>query len=774
MRAMRYHASTKLKRLMLASVVLFAGIGLASGGFAGSVVSSSYAQESANLTGIIYSKLAGNDVQINLVTDGEVGEPGSFSTDNPARIALDFFGLRKQMAADTIDIDAGQVESVVAIETPDRTRIIVNLVNTARYDVAPSENGYAITVFNTQFDDSEGVEPKPFAKRPDIVPDTDVTNIDFRRSEAGGGSLTVDLSDDGVTIDTRERDGEIIVDILGVNLPKELERRLDVIDFATPVRMVDAFQNSDNVRLVIVPQGKYQHLSFQSGNRFTLVVDPIVETVEDKRKEEDLALGYEGERLSINFQKIDVRSALAVIADFTGINFVTSDSVQGEITINLKNVPWDQALDVIMRTKGLAKRERGNVIWVAPAAEIAKVEEDELKANALVEEFAPLVSEIIQINYAKAKDIAEVIKSVKVVRQGNVASTSSFSGTQRASLNVTETDKNSLLTARGSVTVDERTNSLLVQDVADKIQELRNLINKLDKPVRQVLIETRIVEASDTFSKELGARLGFQRITTNARLPGQSGSDIGTFVGSGTTEGLFTISDPDRQDVDSDNNGIRDTVYDASRNTPGGLSVDLGANGIEGNLPASYAFDIFKAGIGYEHLITLELSALEADGRGKIVASPRLVTANQKEAIIKQGEERVFTVISDDNVEVETKEAVLALEVTPQITPDDRVILDVKITQDSFIPLGAGGGQNVAAALRKKEIVTQVLTNNGETIVIGGIYQEEYQYGETKVPILGDLPFIGNLFKKKSTRDDRTELLIFLTPKIISPKLNLG
>ncbi|NND82592.1 MAG: type IV pilus secretin PilQ [Gammaproteobacteria bacterium] len=763
MRATYLYASTIFKRVseqrhvvrrttLLAAVLLL------------SFSSISSAQQSANLTGIIYSKLAGNDVQINLVTDGLVGDPGSFSTDNPARIALDFFGMKKQLAESKIDIDAGQVESVVAVETPDRTRIIINLVDTARYNVEQSENGYAVTVYNTEFDNSEGVAPKPFAARPDIVSDTDITSIDFRRSAAGGGSLTVDMSDDGVTIDTRERDGEIIVDILGVNLPPELERRLDVVDFATPIQMVDAFQNADNVRLVIVPQGRYQHLSFQSGNRFNLIVDPIVETKEDLRNEDDLALGYEGERLSINFQKIDVRSALAVIADFTGINFVTSDSVQGEITINLKDVPWDQALEVIMRTKGLAKRQTGNVVWVAPATEIARVEEAELKANAIVEEFAPLASEIIQINYAKAKDIAEVIKSIKVVKQGSVSSNTSLNGSSSSALNVTETDKNSLLTPRGSVTVDERTNSLLVQDVAEKIVQLRNLVSKLDKPVRQVLIETRIVEASDTFSKELGVRLGFQRITANAQFPGSSGTDLGNFIGSGTLGGAATINDSL-----NDENPV--TTFDTGQP---GLAVDLGASGIGGNFPASYAFNIFKAGRGYEHLINLELSALEADGRGKIVASPRLITANQKEAVIKQGEERIFTVTGNDDVSVQTKEAVLALEVTPQITPDDRVVLDVRITQDSFIPLGAQSGANVAAALRKKEIVTQVLTNNGETIVIGGIYQEENQYGETKVPILGDLPFIGNLFKKKSQRDDRTELLIFLTPKIISPKLNLG
>ena len=731
------------------------------------------AQDTVNLNNIVHSKLPGDNIQINLVTDGNVGAPGTFSTANPARIALDFFGMKKQLANDMIKISEGNVDSVVAVETADRTRVIINLISTSRFDVVEAEDGYAITVYNTEIDDSARTEPKPFAKRPDVLPDTAVSNIDFRRSEAGGGSLTIDLSEEGTTIDTREQDGEIIIDLLGVTLPTELERRLDVVDFATPVRTVDAFQNSDNVRLVIVPQGDYQHLSFQAGNRFTLVVDPVVITEEEKKNEAEELLGYSGERLSINFQKIEVRAALAVIADFTGINFVTSDTVQGDITINLKDVPWDQALDVIMKTRGLSKRQTGNVIWIAPSQEIAKVEEEELKANAIAAEFAPLVSEIIQINYAKAADIADVIKSVKVVRQGAVSSSSAANSSFASSLNVTETDKNSLLTGRGSVTVDARTNSLLVQDVAGKIKELRGVIAKLDKPVRQVLIETRIVEANDTFSKELGARLGFQRITSQAKFPGASGSNIGDFIGSGTTEGLTTI-------VDSLNDDEPGTIYDQSRGTPGGLAVDLGAASINGDNPASYAFDIFRAGRGFQHLITLELSALEADGRGRVVASPRLITSNQREASISQGVEQYVTIPGNGSGAggggggggagggvggLEKIEAELRLVVTPQITPDDRVIMDVTINQDRLI---------TSQLVGTKEIQTQVLADNGETIVIGGIYQEDEGADEVKVPFLGDVPVLGRLFKKKSTRSNRTELLIFLTPKIISPKLNLG
>ncbi|MBL4672653.1 MAG: type IV pilus secretin PilQ, partial [Arenicella sp.] len=726
-------------------------------------VNTAYAQ-SANLTDVVFSKLSGGDVQINFLADAQLAEPGTFSTDRPARIAIDFFGMKSLLANPKTEIGMGKVDSIIAVQTSDRTRIIVNLLDTARYKLLPIDKGYSLTVYNTASDESQVTVPKPFATRPDIESSTSVTNIDFRRSEAGGGKLIIDLSNDNATIDTRERDGEIIIDLLDVNVPAALEQRLDVTDFATPVQTIDSFQNASNVRMSIVPTGKYQHLSFQSGRRFTLIVDPIIETEEEISDKLNADLGFNGERLSINFQKIDVRSALAVIADFTGINFVTSDSVQGEITINLRDVPWDQALDVILRTKGLAKRQTGNVVWVAPSSEIQKVEEEELKALAIVEEFAPLSTEIIQINYAKAADIAAVVKSVKVVKQGNVSSSAGLGTTNSSSLNVTETDKNSLLSARGSVTVDERTNSLLVQDVPEKIKQLRNVIAKLDKPVRQVLIETRIVEANDNFSRELGARLGFQRVTQNVLFPGSNDSVIGDVISGGSLSGNTTLSDSVNAQAADPTSPL---VFDRS----GGLAVDLGASDIGSTRPASYAFDIFRTGRGFAHLISLELSALEADGRGRVVASPRLITSNQKEAVISQGQSIYITVpgsgTGDEGGGVEEIQVELRLTVTPQITPDDRVIMDVDITQDNVISLSAA--VNVVGT---KEIRTQILADNGETVVIGGIYQQDENEGENKVPFLGDIPFLGNLFKQKSKRSNRTELLIFLTPKIITPKLN--
>jgi type IV pilus assembly protein PilQ len=735
-------------------------------------VNTTYAQN-ANLTDVVFSTLSGGDVQINFLADAQLAEPGTFSTDRPARIAIDFFGMKSLLANPKTEVGMGKVDSIVAVQTPDRTRLIVNLLDTARYKLLPIDKGYSLTVYNTASDESQVTVPKPFATRPDIEASTSVTNIDFRRSEAGGGKLVIDLSNDNATIDTRERDGEIVIDLLNVNVPASLEQRLDVTDFATPVQTIDSFQNASNVRMVIVPTGKYQHLSFQAGTRFTLVVDPIIETDEDISDQLNSELGFNGERLSINFQKIDVRSALAVIADFTGINFVTSDSVQGEITINLKDVPWDQALDVILRTKGLAKRQTGNVMWVAPSSEIQKVEEEELKAFALVEEFAPLSTEIIQINYAKAADIAAVVKSVKVVKQGNVASSADQGVAERSSLNVTETDKNSLLSARGSVTVDERTNSLLVQDVPEKIKQLRNVIAKLDKPVRQVLIETRIVEANDNFSRELGARLGFQRVAPNALLPGSNSSVIGNVFSGGSLAGNTSL-------INSAADQAADPSSPLTFDRAGGLAVDLGASSIGGTSPASYAFDIFRTGRGFAHLISLELSALEADGRGRVVASPRLITSNQKEAYISQGQDRYVIIpragttggadgTFEDAGGIELIEIKLELTVTPQITPDDRVIMDVVISQDNLV--SATPTVNVIGT---KRIRTQILADNGETVVIGGIYQQDEAQGETKVPFLGDIPFLGNLFKQRSRRNNRTELLIFLTPKIITPKLNLG
>ena len=736
MRAIKTIMSTKIQSLVtLVALLMFAGF--------------CSAQQGASLSQVLHSPLPGGVVQINVVSNVPLSEPSSFSTDNPARIALDFLGAKRGFSSNTISVNTGKVQSIVGVETPDRTRVIINLTDSARYEVFPASNGYAIKVYNDRKLSDSVIAPKPFARQPGVAAATTITNIDFRRSPNGGGSLIVDMSNDEATVDTQEKNGNIIVDILNVNIPGDLERRLDVADFATPVQSIDSFQNSNNVRMVVVPTGNQQNISFQSGNRFTLTVDPVVDSEESNLNPEDVELGYVGERLSINFQNIDIRSALTVIADFTGINFVTSDAVQGEITINLKDVPWDHALDVIMTSKGLAKRQTGNVIWVAPASEIAEVEAAEIAAQELLLEKAPLVSEVIRINYANAVELTEVIREVN--------DSESNGGNSGQSTNSAEVD--SLLSPRGSVTVDARTNSILVQDVAPRIADLKELIAELDQPVRQVLIETRIVEANDDFSKELGARLGFQPII---------GRGSGTVRGSGTIEGLSEDLIANGADV-----GASGLEFDTGGDGIGGLSVDLGANGILDNPAGSFAFDLFRTGSSFAGLISLELSALEADGRGKIVASPKLLTTNQQEASISQGIE-VFVTIPGEGGGIgaggglEVIEAELQLTVTPQITPDDRVILDVEINQDAVV------GPTAAQTISTTQIQTQIIADNGETVVIGGIYSEEFDETVTKIPVLGDIPYIRHLFRQKSVQRDRSELLIFLTPKIITPKLNLG
>ncbi len=721
----------------------------------GLVLSLPQVANAVDLNKIRFTKLPGDKVQINLETSGPVSKPGVFSTNDPARIAFDFFGMKKVFAESLIKVGVGAVDSIVTVATDDRTRVVLNLVDNAPYTTEVTDNGFVVTINSISGKTAKlgNVAPKPFAKQPEIVSNKKVQKVDFRRSDNGGGKVIVDLSDPLTSVDVSEQSGEIIVDFQSSSLEPGLEKRLDVADFATPVSTVDVFQNGENVRMILVPNGRYQQISYQNEGVYTVIVDPYVETEEDKEKADEN--GYLGERLSINFQRIDVRSALAVISDFTGLNIVTSDDVQGELTLNLKDVPWDQALEVILETKGLAKRENGSVIWVAPADTIAKRQAEQLKANKATSLLEPSITEIIQVNYAKAIDLIPLLKPEDSISKDDLA------GASRSDNGLLVVDKSSedgagdSLSKRLEITADERTNSLLVTTTATNMLVIKNLIKQLDKPVRQVMIETRIVEAIDTFSKELGVRLGFQRVAQNARFPGSSDSNFAdTSISSGTLAGANAI---DASLVDD-----ADGVANASGGN--GLNVDLGASAIGTLQAASYALQLFKAGKGYANIISLELSALEADNKGKIVASPRLVTASQQKASIKQGEERVFARNGSDG-EALVKEAVLQLEVTPQITPDDRVILDVKITQDFFVS---------EFVVNKKEILTQVLVENGETIVIGGIYQESSSNTVTKVPLLGDLPLLGNLFKKKSNVKNRTELIIFLTPKIINPALNLG
>ncbi len=668
--------------------------------------------EKAAINDIKYSVLPSGKVQIDIDTNQPIELPKRFSTSQPARVVLDFFGVNNATGTGFIPINEGALETISLTQTSDRLRVVFNLLKNVTLKTKQRDDGLTIVVAGLS--EGTGISQAKISEfdRKRVEPEFAIERVDFHRIQNGGGKVEVILSQAGFVADVKQQGGELIIDFLKTSVEQSLEKRLNVVDFATPVNTIDTFASGTNTRIIINANGDYRHLAFQTGMSFTLQILPGVEEEEVVQTDE---FGYSGERLSLNFQKIGVREALSVLSDFIGINFVTSDSVSGDLTLRLQDVPWDQALDVILQAKGLAKREKGNVIWVALQEEIQAQERLTLEATRQVAELEPLTSELIQINYAKAVDIQSLLKSIRSVDTGV---TQSLFGS--VSIAEVQTDSNSLLSERGQVTVDERTNTLLIQDTASKLREVRKIIAKLDRPVRQVMIETRIVEATDGFSRNLGARLKFTQTDTEGSV----------------------------------------------RSGPSGVNVDLPANESSEGTASSLGFTITKSGNGYQHLIDLEISALQINGRGKIIANPRLVTANQKEAHIEQGQERIFATSVLGVGSVVTKKAVLGLTVKPQITPDDRIIIDVFITQDAFV-------SPTDPIINTKQIRTQVLLENGETVVIGGIYQQTQNSTIVKTPILGDIPLLGNLFKKRSKSENRTELLVFLTPRILSPALGL-
>lgn len=688
---------------------------------------------------IVYAKLPGDRIQIVVRMASQPGEPSSFSITNPARVALDFPGTRVTMANKVVPVREGAVESVIAVEGDGRSRVVLNLLKPVGYTTTIDGNNYVITVNppDTAIAGAEQSKVVHFASSRKGGKYS-LKSIDFRRGPQADGKIIIKLSDPSVGVDIREQTGQIIVDFLNTSVPLDLQRRLDVVDFATPVQTIDTFTRGRNTRMIITPKGRFEHVAYQTGDIFTISVKPVIEKPNEKKVDK---FGYSGEKLSLNFQNIDVRAALQVLADFTGLNFVVSDSVKGNLTLRLKDVPWDQALDLIVDAKNLAIRRKGNVITVAPAAEVAAKEKAALEASKSVLELEPLVSELIQINYAKAEDIASLLKSIKPVTTGAgqhpVFGYSATGGAAQAT-----TNSNTLLSPRGQVTVDARTNSILIQDTPSKIREVRKLIAKLDQPVRQVMIETRLVEATDNFARSLGVRFGVK----NANLANTGNKRDGAI--SGTLEDTNSI-------IAAGTLGAGSTA----------LNVNLASTGVGGSPAATIGFTLARLGTTGD-LLNLELSALEQEGKGKIISSPRVITANQKRATIEQGQERVFTTSVLGVGSVVTKKATLKLAVTPQITPDDRVNLDVDISKDNF-------ADSVQGLLNVKEIKTSVLLDNGETVVIGGIYERDKNTTVSKVPFFGDLPLLGWLFKTKDISDNKTELLIFLTPRIVSDNLTL-
>lgn len=690
------------------------------------------ADEGPVITQINHSSLPGGRLQIDVHSSGLLPAPRIFRTSSPDRIVLDFFGVRTRLPASVIEIGRGAIESIMMAQDEQRSRMVINLISPVDFASDAADNRLTLVV-----DPAISVSGETSGALASEDPNAQshvarIGLIDFRRTPEGAGRVIIEFDSERTLVDVREHLGEVVLDITGVTLDKPLERRLDVIDFATPVQYIDAFSTEAGAQIVVVPRGDYEFASVQSGKRFTLEVSE-----KPAPGEGDQAIAYSGKTISLDFQNIPVRSALQQIANETNLNFVISDSVTGDMSLRLRDVPWDQALDTIMQTKGLARRQQGNVVWIAPAEEITNQERLVLEASRQVSELEPLVSDLIQINYAKAEDIANLLKSVRAIE-------SSVQQSMFGSVSVAEvpTEENRLLSDRGSVTVDERTNALLIQDTAQKIREIRKLINELDRPVKQVLIETRIVEANEDFSRNIGVKLGLTGINSN--------TDLGSMIGSGSLANTATVR----------NDGI-------SSSGDGSLGVNLPAQGIGSVSPASYAFTLAKAGAGWASLIDLEISALEAEGNGKIVANPRLLTADKQEAHIEQGQERIFTTNTLGEGTVVTKKAVLGLTVTPQITPDDRVILDVFVTKDSFV-------SPTEENINTLQVRTQVLLDNGETVVLGGIYEQQTSESVSKVPVLGDLPVLGPLFRTKGILDNRRELLIFLTPRIINPVLTAG
>jgi len=674
------------------------------------------AHAAASLDDISYATLPGNQVQLKLSLSGDVQEPVSFTTDNPARIALTFANTASNVKKKTTNISVGVARSVSAIEASGRTRIVVNLVKLVPYSLTRKGDNIYVTLNtggNSRSTTTAAETPAAVAIE---TGQHSINNIDFRRGEKGEARIIVTMSDPKTIVDLKEEGGKIVANFLNTTLPDNLEQTLDVLDFATPVKQIDSFQRGDNVKIVIDPAVlEFEHLAYQANNVMTIDVRQISKDKQAELKKKKF--GYVGEKLSLNFQNIDVRAVLQLIADFTGLNLVTSDTVQGNITLRLKNVPWDQAMDIILKTKGLSKRQTGNVILVAPTEEIAAREKLELESQKQIEELAPLRSEYIQVNYAKATDLAELLKS----------------------------EDNSLLSIRGNVTIDERTNTLLVQDTADKLVQIRGLVNTLDIPVRQVLIESRVVVANDDFSKDLGVRFGINSKSGNV-------PQSGTFA-SGTLNGTTNIfnSDP---------------LVTADR-----LNVNLPASPTDATA-ASIALAIAKLPFG--NLLELELSALQQEGRGEVISNPRVITANQKEAYIEQGTEIPFlTASANGSTTITFKKAVLSLRVTPQITPDDRVIMDLTVTQDTIGQFINLLGSSVPS-IDTQEVTTQVLVDNGETVVLGGVYRRETRDESQRVPFFGDLPYVGFLFKQSLNVDEKQELLIFVTPKIIKDTLRLN
>jgi type IV pilus assembly protein PilQ len=689
----------------------------------------------ATLQTLDAASLPGDRVELKLGFDEPVTIPKGYTIEQPARIALDLPGVSNNLGSKNRELGMGNARSVTLVETKDRARLIVNLNTIVPYSTRVEGNNlYVLIGDSTAATAPVAVgQPKPTpapvtnlapstapvavttpAPRPYQAAGKALRNVDFQRGQQGEGNVVIDLAGSSVAPDIQEQGGRITLRFPDTQVPDALKVRFDVKDFATPVQFVAVTQEGRDARIVVEPSGNYDYLAYQADNRLTISVKPLTREEVDRQQADRFV--YSGEKLSLNFQDIDVRSVLQLIADFTNLNLVASDTVQGSITLRLQNVPWDQALDLVLKTKGLAKRQVGNVLLVAPAEEIAARERQELESQKQIDELAPLRRELIQVNYAKAADIAKLFQSVTAGNAGVAADT------------------------RGSVTVDERTNSIIAYQTQDKLDELRRIVSQLDIPVRQVMIEARIVEANVGYEKSLGVRWGGNWANNRVGVYGKDGAT--TFGDSGgLLPGTDTIGNYTAQD------GLAPVPF-----------VDLGVSNSTSGIGIGLVTDNL--------LLDLQLSAMEATGNGEVVSQPKVVTSDKETAKILKGSQIPYQESSSSGAtSVTFVEAALALEVTPQITPDDRIIMEVKVTKDA--PDFSRLVQDTPT-IDKNEVNAKVLVADGETIVIGGVFSNTQTKSTEKVPFLGDLPYLGRVFRRDTVQDNKSELLIFLTPRIVN------
>jgi type IV pilus assembly protein PilQ len=668
----------------------------------------------------------------------------AFTIENPARISLDLPNTTLGLANRRRDVNAGPLTTILAAEANGRTRIVLNLNSMVPYRTRVEGDSVYVTLGQ-----APGGAPQPsFAAQPapNAAPaggaaaaqaaPRSIRNIDFRRGTDGAGQVVVELNDPHTTVDVREEGGRVVVDFQDTTLPNELMKRLDVTDFATPVLTVDALRSNRNARLVVSAATEYDQVAYQTDNLFTLELKPpAAKTAAGTAGVYNQNHEYTGDRLTLNFQDLETRAVLQLIADFSGLNIVVSDTVMGSVTLRLQNVPWDQALDIVMTTKGLDMRRNGNVVIVAPAQEIAAREQADLEAQKALQTLEPIRSEFIQVNYAKASDLAALIRGG--------SATGGASGASGAA-----SAKAALLSERGTVAIDVRTNTLLVSDTTRNLENIRRLVQTLDIPVRQVSIETRVVIVNDDYERDLGVRFGATVVKNN--------STNGLLSMTGTSAGSDTI-------VSSGINNINNNGTPFPVTTPP-IGQRYNVNLPVANPAGSFALAILDS----DYLVDLELSALQAEGNGKIVSTPRVIATNQHEARIRQGVEIPYQESSSSGATTtQFKEAVLSLTVTPQITPDDRIIMDLLVTKDSVgqVVQSATGGQ--VPSIDTRSVTTSVVVNDGQTVVLGGIYETEIRETINKVPVLGDIPGLGYLFRSRSNINNNAELLIFVTPKIL-------